>query len=215
MPSNIMQALLECGCGCGACGDGCCVPWRVEALYPNGVLENIPFCLTSSCPTLNGWCGTFTPLVPTSTPRGACGFCATYQGDLASVPGEFPTGLEDPSAPGTCLMSPCTVTICLVLECNDAETTIVGQNACCSKMRLWVGTSVPQVGDIGELPNEPQVGCTHWKKIAPTACECDPVTGIIATFPVSVTLVCTPLVGGFCDGIDDCCQVACTFEVVI
>ena len=204
-------------CSCyGNCGEGCCVPWFTDPLYPNGVVDVIPFSITSDCVTLDGETGIFTPLVPTSTPRGTCGFCATYQGDWAgSVPGEFPTGLENPASPGTCLMSPCTVDICLVLECNNDESAIVGQNACCSKMRLWVGTTVPQVGDIGEIPTEPITSCQYWRKIEPTMCECDPVGGIIATFPVSVTVTCDPRVGGFCDGIADCCQVACSFDVVI
>lgn len=205
----------RCHCNVG-CGDGCCVPFHTDPLYPNGVLDQIPFSVTSDCLDLDGETGLFTPLVPTSTLHGACGFCASYHGDWAgTVPGEFATGLENPLYPGTCLKSPCSVSVCLVLECNDEEDTIVGQNACCSKMRLWVGTQSIQVGDIGERPIEPVVNCSSWRKFSPSMCECDEVSGIIATFPVSFSLDCAPIVGGVCAGESNCCQVACAFDVVI
>lgn len=217
--TTISVSCKICSCEMQAtpCEEGCCVPWHVEPAYPNGVLDNIPFCLTSSCLSLDGECGIFAPLDPTSPTRGSCGFCATYIGAwVGAVPGEFPTFLEDPAHPGQCKMSPCSVTVCLVLECNSQEDAVVGQNACSSKMRLWVGTSVLQEGDVGDRPGYEVAGCTSWKKIPPTMSECaEEGAGFIAEFGASISIVCTKVVGGICDGKDNCCQVACSFAVVI
>ena len=215
--TEITLACKVCFCDRGSCSEGCCVPYHIEPLYPDGVLDPIPFCVTSSCLDLDGECGVFTPLDPTSSARGTCGFCATYIAEwVGLIPGEFPTFLEDPAHPGQCKMSPCSVAVCMVLECNRDADAIAGQNACSSKMRLWLGTSVPQVDDVGDKPGYEAAGCAYWKEISPTMSECaEEGAGFLAEFPVSFSVVCSKVVGGICDGKDNCCQVACSFAVVI
>jgi hypothetical protein len=99
----------------------------------------------------------------------------------------------------------------------DDEQATPGTNACCGKLRLWIGTSTPQVGDIGERPQVPFAACTSWKKVSPTMCECDSVGGALASFPVSITFPCNEFwIGTVCNGLPKCCQVQCTdFQVVI
>ena len=209
----------QCSCDeLWTCGTGCCLPADfTQPLYPNGVLTAIPFCVTSPSSCNADLCGTFEPIDPTNSNRGPCGFCATYRGTWAgSLPGLMPSGLPD-VATGYCMYTPCSIQVCFALECMDDEQATLGVNACCGKLRLWIGTSTLQDGDIGESPQIAVADCVSWKKVSPTMCECDGVGGALASFPVSITLPCDEVwVGTVCDGLTKCCQIKCAdFEVVI
>jgi hypothetical protein len=206
MPSNQQQALLECGCGCGGCTIGCCWPITMSnPLYPDGALDTIPFDLTGCSATLSG---TFRPATPGTLDSGICGPCGSYWGDFAG----FVVGVLKIDTGVACMDTPCTVTVCLALECVIPDDDSLGLEQCCSNIRLWIGTSEPMVGSIGEEPPlEIQVGgCGHWKKIAPSTCTCDEVTGLSALFDISIALDLASYTSGPCAGQPTGCQIACT-----
>jgi hypothetical protein len=173
-------------------------------LYPDGALADIPFTLDGcAAATLSG---TFRPVEPGTLDSGICGPCGGYRGDwVGSVVGVLKIEA------GSCMDTPCSIAICLVLECVPEDDT-VGLEQCCSHIRLWVGASEELVGEdaIGPPDNLAIGGCSHWLKIAPTTCLCDAETGVTAVFDISLSVVRATYTTGPCAGQPIGCQVACT-----
>lgn len=213
MPGTEQKARLEC-CECGC--QGCCVP-RGE----DGSLLEIPFEISApNCPSLNGASGVFVPLTPTpgAFPVGPCGPCPIYCTIASiSIPGQQPTGFENPSLPGTCLFTPCsTGDLCLILACPQGASGPVGLNECCGRLELWIGSSIELEGETA--PTGPGQGscsgfgdCTSWRKFTPSTCSCE--GGLSAEFDISgLQFYCDPdnVWGpGPCAGEPTCCQVSC------
>lgn len=198
------KAVLECCCG--ACV-GCCFPVDYSIpQYPNGVVKDIPFeFVAPNCSQLNGTTGFFDPINPTSSPMGVCGPCGGLIGrNQVVISGVRWTPII------TCSPTPCSFNICLILECNPDELPIEGLDSCCSRTRLWIGTSDQQVEDNGDRPpNFTAFSCTSWKMVNPIQCTCDPYLGISARFPFTINLDCPTFATGPCAGQPNCCRVAC------
>jgi hypothetical protein len=206
------KAVEDCCCT-GSC---CCLPVDyTNPLYPRGVLQNIPFEITApGCVQLDGDTGTFVPIDPTSIYLGGCGPCAGFVPvAVAALPGinYFDVG-------GMCMPTPCSINLCLMLTCEQDEQAVNGGlDECCSRLRLWVGSSVQQVEDDGSRPDGDltAVSCTSWKKVSPSQCVCNPLS---ARFPLSLNFNCGTISGGACDGQPNCCVLTCDLtgaEVVI
>ncbi len=210
MPGTQQKAMLEC-CECGC--RGCCVP-----VDENGFPDDIPFEINApNCPAIHGLTGIFTP-IDTTVPTGACGPCPTYCA-IASImlPGKLASGIGSPSNPDECLYSTCATTdLCFILTCSRNESTPVGLNECCGRLRLWIGSATPFVDE--ESTDPPQQGgcdgfadCTSWVKKAPNSCSCEGT--LSAEFDISnLQFYCDPAdiwTTGPCAGEPKCCQVGC------
>lgn len=214
MNANKKRAVSECCC-IGGCV-GCCLPVDYAIpQYPGGVVKNITFQFVApNCSELNGDTNTFVPVNPTSSVIGKCGPCSSYLGQNLVVL----SGIRN-TPTGRCLPTPCSVNICLILECIESEIVAPGLDNCCGRMRLWIGTSETQVEDNGSKPAQSaSFSCTSWKKVSPIQCACNPVVGISARFPFGITFACPKYDSGPCIGQDNCCKVICDLtgaEVVI
>jgi len=202
-------------CCCGVCV-GCCLPVDYTVpQYPDGVVSDIPFeFVAPNCPALNGVGNVFTPVNPTSATRGSCGPCISYLGQNATVL----SGSRRMEMGAVCFQTPCSINVCLILDCGADEIPVPGLDACCSRLRLWVGTSDKQAEDIGDKPAAAgSLSCTSWKKVEPSHCSCAGNT-VSARFPFSITFDCPPFTTGPCAGQSTCCGVTCDLtdaEVVI
>lgn len=194
----------QCSCEQGACVVGCCWPITYDnPLYPGGALADIPFDLDGCATTLSG---TFRPFEPGTLESGRCGPCASYRGDWAGVV----VGTIKIEAGMSCMDTPCSVAICLLLECvTDEENN--GLEECCSHIRLWVGSTEPLVGaDLNGPPAGLVIGgCDSWLKIAPTTCVCGGENGVSAVFNISLSLVRDTYATGPCAGEPIGCQITC------
>lgn len=200
----------RCCCG-GDCRIGCCWPITLEnPLYPEGALAEIPFDLDGcSFATLSG---TFRPVEPGTLSSGICGPCGGYRGDWAGV---VVGKLKIPA--GMCMDTPCSVSLCLVLECVRSSD-ITGIDQCCSHIRLWVGASESVVNEDPDGPpaNLSIGSCGHWIKVAPTACVCDEVGGLSALFDINIAIQRDVHQSGPCAGQPVGCQIECqTLQLTI
>jgi hypothetical protein len=169
-------------CCCGGC-TGCCLPVDYTVpQYPGGVVKDIPFQFVApNCAELNGRTNTFAPVNPTSAVKGFCGPCISYLGQNAVVL----SGMRVMPLAGRCFPTPCSVNVCLILECVDGETPTPGLDTCCSRLRLWVGTNDLQADDVGQKPAAAgSLSCTSWKKVSASQCVCG-VNTVSARFPFS------------------------------
>ena len=212
MPSNQLEAILLCGCGCENC-TGCCLPVEADPTPYAVVMSVIPWEVVSpSCPSVNGLTGNFTPIDPTNPGIGSCGYCMTYcvyEATLFVLPGMLKVPFPPPVG---CLNSPCSHgDIKLVLECNGSLDT-----GCCDRLRLWVGMTISGgtlAGDTGEVPpGECGGSATSWVKLAPATCTCS--GGLSAEFSLAgLQINCDEyFVGGDCDGQPKCCQINCNLS---
>jgi len=198
------KAVKDCCC-VGTC---CCLPLDMtNPLYPNGVKINIPFEVSApGCPTIDGRTGTFRPIDPTSVVKGGCGACGSYS------PIAFATlaGSRRVSVGDACLFTPCNINVCFMLTCEISEEAGPGElDECCSRIRLWIGSSELQQEDDGSRPSVDltAVSCSSWKKVSSTHCVCDP--DFSARFPLALNFVCGIIQTGPCAGESDCCTVTC------
>lgn len=214
MNANKKRAVVECCCAGGCIG--CCLPVDYTVpQYPDGVVKNIAFQFVApNCLALNGRTNTFIPVNPTSAAKGPCGPCTSYLGqNLVVLAGTKNFPLDE------CMLTPCSINVCLILECGEGEEVAPGLDTCCGRMRLWIGTSEPQAEDNGSRPAQASsFSCVSWKKVSPLQCACDPNSGVSARFPFSITFSCPKYTTGPCIGQDNCCKVTCNLtgaEVVI
>ena len=214
MNGNKKKAVVQCCCVAGCVG--CCLPVDYSVpQYPDGVVKNIPFQFVApNCDELNGDTNTFVPINPTSSVMGKCGPCSSYLGQNVVVL----SGVRL-VAIGRCLPTPCSVNVCLILDCGENESVAPGLDSCCGRMRLWIGTSEQQAEDDGSKPAQSgSFSCTSWKKVNALQCACDPEDGVSARFPFSLNFSCPKYTTGPCAGEDNCCKVVCNLtgaEIVI
>ena len=207
------KAVTDCCCT-GSC---CCLPVDYSnPLYPDGVLENIPFQIVSpGCAQINGYSNEFVPLDPTSVYVGGCGPCSGY---FPIAVGVLP-GVKYIDIGGMCMPTPCSIDFCLILTCLAGDESIPGQiDECCSRIRLWIGSSVQQKEDDGSRPNIDftAVSCISWKKVSAIQCVCNPE--LSARFPLSLNFDCAKYSAGACAGKVTCCELTCNLsgaEVII
>ena len=198
----------DCNCTViPACSEGCCWPYTVTAQYPCGYPLPVPFEITAPGCDLNGQTGTFT-----NSALGAHGSCGTCAGGGAPLP--FNTiGTLRVEAPGHgyCLTTPCGISLTLYLECLDTSSVAYGQNACCGKLRLWVGSTVRLAGWDGTAPATGS-SALYWNHYAPTSCSClGGGAGFSAIFAVSLVGDCaTSFTSGPCVGLPTCCTPVCS-----
>ncbi len=210
--SVVVVRCKQCSCELGECVVGCCWPITYDdPLYPGGALADMPFDLDGcAAATLSG---TFRPFEPGTLTSGSCGPCGSYRGDWAGVV----VGTLKIESGENCMDTPCSVAICLVLECvTDDEDN--GLEECCSHMRLWVGATEPLVGADPDGPPAELVigGCDSWLKITPTTCACDGQNGVSAVFDISLALVRDNYTTGPCAGQPIGCQITCqTLQLTI
>jgi len=187
-----------CSCDLGDCEIGCCLPIEYDnPLYPGGSLKPLPFDLTGCGTTLSG---TFRPLEPGTLSMGSCGPCGTYTGDFAGLV----NGTLKIESGMTCMDTPCSVGICLVLECVEPSSA-----DCCSGIRLWIGSTGTLEGGTADGPSFSIGGCGSWKLVSPSSCTCDAETGIIAEFSISIQLVHVDYTTGPCIGQPTSCTIVC------
>jgi hypothetical protein len=106
-----------------------------------------------------------------------------------------------------------------VLECT-ARYDVPGDDIQCSRLWLWIGSLLDQVGDVGDGPGgNPAYLGRSWKKVRASECTCDPVGGVAATIPFDITVDCSGAVigvNGACTGLPiNCCQVSCSGTLFI
>ena len=211
MNTKKKRAVLECCCGVCV---GCCTPVDyTNPLYPGGVVEDVPFeFVAPNCPELDGDVGFFDPINPTGSVIGSCGPCGSFLGQNVAV---LAGARKNPVV--TCELTPCSIQICLILECDPGQSSIPGLDFCCSRLRLWIGTTETQAEDDGSRPlGATSLDCTSWKKVNPTQCSC--AGGLSARFPFAINFVCPKYTVGPCAGEDNCCKVTCDLtnaEVVL
>lgn len=163
MPSNQIEALLQCGCGCGTC-TGCCFCNQFPATNVNYVID------APGCAELDGLFGNISG-PDTGIPTG-CGSCVGLPNNLQDH--LVPTYVWDDSDPENCIPQlGATFQFRFLLNCNldhpESETNPLTTEACCRNVRLQV---VEAATDEVRLD------------IAPSSCSCDPVTGMMAVFPL-------------------------------
>lgn len=199
-------------CACdsvaSSCSEGCCFPYVVNYDFPCGYFIDMPYSISAAvgC-NLNGATGVFRDPGPAYR-KGICGPCGQFPGSEQQADGQRRYELIP-----TCELTPCGFPICLWLQCdNDAETPY-GIDSCAGKMRLWIGTYSPLVGDVGDRPpySENQ-GCTSWIKVSPSSGACLPGTaGFAGVFNVNLVVDCkTFFTTGPCIGLPTCCEPFCT-----
>ena len=209
--SSKKQAVIECCCGVCV---GCCTPVDYTVpQYPGGVVQDVPFEFSApNCAELDGDTGIFEPVNPTGSVIGVCGPCGSFLGqNVVVLSGTRRSPLI------TCGFTPCSVNVCLILECNQTEPPLPGLALCCSRLRLWIGTSETQTEDNGSRPpGAASFSCTSWKRVNPSQCSC--AGGLSARFPFALNFTCPKYASGPCAGEDDCCKVNCNLtdaEIVI
>ena len=194
----------HCSCGTAASCKGCCYRMEFNPTYPNGYVPNVPFAISApTCSELDGVTGEFLRSSPTSPPQGICGACEPMVG--IGVPA--PLGILKYVLGESCFSTPCSVHICLVLTCEEGELPIDGLDPCCSRLRLWIGTNFPQVGDIGEQPpveGTCGMAAVSWRKVQPIACLCE--GGLMARFPLNIVIRDDVFEYGICEGMPLYCQ---------
>lgn len=194
----------QCSCGTASSCKGCCYTVEFNSTYPNGFVPNVPFSISApSCDELDGATGEFVRSSPTSPPQGICGACESMFATLVAAP----LGVLKQDLGESCFTTPCSVHLCFILACEEGEDPISGLDPCCSRLRLWIGTNFPQVGDVGEQPPiETLCGMTivSWKKVQPIACLCD--GGLMARFPLNVAIRDDVFEYGPCEGMPEYCQ---------
>lgn len=203
---------MKCSCDREAgCKTGCCWPLVFPPEYPCGHLVSINGVLSAPCPGFYPKDVLFNLQQPVLE-KGTCGPCGVYPADvLTGFEGQRPSLMADPVT-GYCAMTPCSMNICLYLECDPLGSPgYLGQ--CCGSFRLWIGTPERMVGDVGDYPgNDPiTVDCQHWFKVSPDSCACLPGNaGAMLKFTFSLNGVCADkVVGGPCDGEPLCCKLFC------
>jgi hypothetical protein len=196
----------DCGCQSTEYCQYCCLPMDFSnPTYPGGVIKDIPFSYTGCGGGGSGFfraqpgdepCSTEVVFATTFTTGGSM-TGTRYQFD-------FPSGYNCPT-------TPCSNSLKLFLECT-ARYDKPGGNTQCSRLWLWVGSLLKQVGDVGESPDGGASGYS-WKRVQASTCTCDPVGGVAASIPFDITIDCTAAiigVNGACAGKPiDCCQVSC------
>lgn len=184
------------------CIVGCCWPLEYDYTYPCGYSVPVPFEISAPGCDFDGASGEFTPTGVAD--RGSCGAC----GIAPPVVIGGTVGVIKVPTPGLgyCMETPCSMTITLVLQCED-EASVYGLDECCGGFRLWVGTTERMVGWDGRVPSGGS-DALYWIKVEPTSCSCDPLAMI---FEVTLELDCpeTWPDGGCVDFPKDCCIPIC------
>jgi len=190
MPSNQQQALLECGCGCTGNCIGCCFCSQFHATHADYVID------APNCAALDGASGNVSG-PDTGIPTG-CGSCV----DLINTSSthEVPTYVWDDSLPENgCVPQPNgTFQFSFTLRCGtnqpESETDPETTESCCRNVRLIIMDGA---------------GVTVQRIVAPLSCSCDPITGMMAIFPLDELFPdCeTFYTGGVCDGRPTCSQI--------
>lgn len=193
---------IDCCCG-GPC-QFCCLP-KDYSIAPGGILADIPFALVG-CGGGSGVFKTHPGDEPCQTEQV---YDTTYVPSLSSI-------IYTETA-GVCSLTPCSTAVVLKLECS-ALFAEPGDDQQCDRLRLWIGTILKQVGDTGEKPGGGTTSVS-WTWVRPTACVCDAVNGVAATFPLNVVIDGTGLpdgTAGACIGNKlNYCKVGCSATVVI
>jgi hypothetical protein len=194
MPSNQQQALLECGCGCTGNCIGCCFCSQFPATNANYVID------APGCAAIDGAIGNVSG-PDTGVPTG-CGSCVSLVNSLQTH--SVPTYVWDDSLPENgCVPQPgAMISFRFALKCDENQSTDETDpsttESCCRNVRLIVldaGTDTIQ------------------RIIAPLSCSCDPLTGMMAIFPLTELLPqCdTVYTSGVCAGRPTCTQIGDPF----
>jgi hypothetical protein len=195
MPSNQMQALLECGCSCTSGCIGCCVPVDEGTNAP----QEIPFTISApSCPELDGYSGIFDPVAPpTSQELLLCGVCGIYA--ARAVTPDVDGAFYNPPAPCVLISPGCTFgpwRFGLHCETPLGLSDNAALESCCRRLRLsWAR----EAGGGGT----PEVDTFYTD---PISCECNPLMAIFSIADLIPQSWTSP--GIFCS-IDGCFPIAC------
>ncbi len=189
MPSNQVEALLRCGCGCSGECVGCCFCSQFPATNADYVID------APNCAALDGATGNVSG-PDTGIPTG-CGSCVSLVNSLQTH--SVPTYTWDDSIPENgCVPQPgAAFQFRFALKCDanqaTSETDPNTTEACCRNVRLLV---------LNAGNDEIQ------RTIAPLSCSCDPLTGMMAIFSITELFPdCTTFYnGGVCDGRPTCAQ---------
>lgn len=199
----------DCGCRTTEYCRFCCLPMDFSIPeYPSGVIKDIPFSFTGCTPSGGGE-GVFKAQPGNEPCTTEVTFTYADIFGTAAIPMYY---IDLPNAFG-CPTTPCSNSFTFVLECT-ARFLQPGDDEQCSRVWLWIGSLLRQVGDIGETPGaNPQVGWS-WKKVRASGCTCDPVGGLAATIPFDITVDCSDAAIGYngdCAGkVLNCCEVSCS-----
>ena len=189
MPSNQVEALLNCGCGCEGGCIGCCFCNQFPATNVDYVID------APNCAALDGLTGNISG-PDTGDPTG-CGSCVALIN--TSTTHEIPRFVWDDSIPENgCVPQPDgTLQFYFLIKCDEnqpeSETDPGTTDPCCRNVRLLIVDSSAQT--LREIP--------------PSSCSCDPLTGMMAIFPLDKLYPdCTTFyTGGVCDGLPTCSQI--------
>lgn len=170
MPSNQLEAILQCGCNCGQVGCvGCCVPVADGTNAP----LNIAFEISApGCPELDGWGSEFVPVAPpTSQDLSACGVCGIYA--AADLTPGIAAAAYNPPEPCILLSPPAYNAVFgpyrINLECGEGaapEGTNHLDNCC---RRLFLRVTWPDISSESRI-------------ILAASCSCE--GGLSAIFPL-------------------------------
>lgn len=207
MPSNQIQALMNCGCGCDTC-IGCCFPWEYQG--PNRVPSAIPYTISAaSCLDIDNYTCNFQPYFDDNIIEGTCGWCANAPSDCngsESIP--IQGGVLADSG-GICISTPCTVYMQFALQCQNPATG-TGADSCSGSLKLVVKVNWNAPGSV--VMPYPAFGAGDHTLLFldPLSHECtgEPQGGILAVFDLSViSFACgETYTGGACDGQSSCCE---------
>jgi len=196
----------DCGCGTTEYCQYCCLPMDFSnPLFPGGVIKDIPFSYTGC----GGGSGVFHPFpgdVPCST---EVFFVNTFMISGAMFGTAYPFDIP---FNGICPPTPCTNSVSFMLECT-AKYEEPGDDIQCSRLWLWIGSLLKQIGDLGETPpGNPPTGYS-WRRVQASNCTCDPIGGIAASIAWGITVDCSHAivgVNGACAYLlIDCCDLSC------
>lgn len=187
MPSNQLEAIMQCGC-CGSDCLGCCFCGGYPATNVEYVID------APNCAALDGATGNISG--PDADTEGSCGQCTALVNNLNCH--SVPTYVWDDSMPGECIPQPgAEFQFTFILRCDanqpESETDPETTEQCCRNIRLVVM-------DCNLL--------SEYRVIPPLSCSCLGENGITAIFDISVLLPdCETFYnGGACDGKPTCTQ---------
>ena len=176
-------------CCCGGACVGCCFCVTEPATNVDYVID------APNCAAIDGATGNISG--PDVVGDTVCGSCAAFPNSSTSH--AIPTFVWDDSLPdnGCVPQLGAEFQFKFLLSCDqnrpESETDPNTTETCCRNVRLLVYDAAL---------------ITLYRTIAPSSCSCDPLTGMMAIFDISVLYPeCTSFyVGGVCDGLPTCAQ---------